>query len=93
MKPRAIPFAIEKVNGIITIIINAGSSSDVSDQFSFSIPLNINIATYISAPEVACAGMMLAKGEKKMAIKNKKPTVTEDNPVLPQDYTPAERST
>ena len=93
MKPRAIPFAIEKVNGIITIIINAGRSSDVSDQFSLSIPLNINIATYISAPEVACAGMILAKGEKKIAIKNNRPTVTAVNPVLPPVSTPAELST
>ena len=52
------------------MIISAGRSSDVSDQLSLSIPLNINIATYMSAPEVACAGMMLAKGEKKIAIKN-----------------------
>ena len=78
MKPRAIPFAIEKVNGIITIIINAGRSSDASDQFSLSIPLNINIATYISAPEVACAGMILAKGEKKIAIKNKETNLTKN---------------
>jgi hypothetical protein len=75
------------------MMIKAGRSSDVSDQFNLSIPLNINIATYISAPEVACAGMMLAKGEKKIAIKNKKPTVTAVNPVLPPASTPAELST
>ena len=84
---------MEKVNGIITIIINAGRSSDLSDQFSLSIPLNINIATYIRAPEVACAGIMLANGEKKRATKNKKPTVIAVNPVLPPVSAPAELST
>ena len=53
MKPSAIPFAIEKVNGIIIIIIKAGSNSVLSDQFNFSIPPIIRIAMYISAPEVA----------------------------------------
>ena len=43
--PRAIPFAIEKVSGIITIIIRAGNSSVESDQFSFSMPLIIRIET------------------------------------------------
>ena len=36
---------------------------------------------------------MLAKGEKNTAIKNKKPTVTAVNPVLPPASTPAELST
>ena len=43
--PRAIPFAIENVNGIITIIIKAGSKSIILDQFNFSIPLSIKIDT------------------------------------------------
>ena len=43
--PRAIPLAIEKVSGIITIITNAGKSSVKSDQLSFSIPLIIKIDT------------------------------------------------
>jgi len=65
------PLAMEKVNGIITIIIKAGRSSDLSDQFSLSIPLNINIATYIRAPEVACAGIMLAMAKRKEQLKIK----------------------
>ena len=43
--PRAIPLAIEKVKGIITIIIRAGSNSVESPQFNFSIPPSIRIAT------------------------------------------------
>ena len=43
--PRAIPFAIENVNGIITIIIRAGNNSVASPQFNFSIPPSIRIAT------------------------------------------------
>ena len=43
--PRAIPFAIENVNGIITIIMRAGNSSVASPQFNFSIPPSIKIAT------------------------------------------------
>ena len=43
--PRAIPLAIEKVKGIITIIIKAGSKSIILDQFNFSIPLSIKIDT------------------------------------------------
>ena len=45
INPSAIPFAIEKVKGIMTIMINDGTSSVVSDQSSFSIPLSIKIAT------------------------------------------------
>jgi hypothetical protein len=43
--PRAIPFAMENVSGIITMIIRAGKSSVESDQLSFSIPLIIRIET------------------------------------------------
>ena len=47
------PLAIEKVKGIITMITSAGRRSLKSDQFSFSMLLNIKIATYINAPDVA----------------------------------------
>jgi hypothetical protein len=70
INPRAIPFAIENVNGIITIIINAGNISVISDQSNLSISLSIRIAIYISAPAVAYGGMISARGEKK--IDNKK---------------------
>ena len=43
--PRAIPLAIEKVKGIITIIIRAGNNSVMSSQFNFFIPPSIKIAT------------------------------------------------
>ena len=45
IKPNAIPLAMEKVKGIIIIIIRAGNSSVLSDQSSFSIPPSIKIAT------------------------------------------------
>ena len=93
INPSAIPFAIEKVSGIITIIINAGKSSVMSDQLSFSIPLSINIATYINAPAVAKVGIIDANGEKKIEIRKKMPTITAVKPVLPPASTPAELST
>ena len=43
--PSAIPFAIEKVRGIIMIIIRAGNNSVMSSQFNFFIPPSIKIAT------------------------------------------------
>ena len=43
--PRAIPFAIEKVSGIKTIIIRAGNSSVESEQLSFYMTLIIRIET------------------------------------------------
>jgi len=93
MKPSAIPFAIEKVKGIITIITKAGKRSLRLDQLSFSILLSIKIDTYISAPAVAYSGIIFASGAKKITIKNNVPTITAVNPVLPPDSTPAELST
>ena len=87
------PLAIENVKEIIIIIIRAGSNSVKSDQSSFSIPLSINIATYIRAPAVAYAGTIAAKGEKKIATKNNAPTNIAVKPVLPPASTPAELST
>ena len=68
--PRAIPFAIENVRGIITMITRAGKSSVVSDQFSFSMPLIIRIDTKINAPAVSYARTNAASGEQKMETKN-----------------------
>lgn len=45
MKPIAMPLAIEKVKGIIIIIISAGNNSVLSDQLSLSTPPSINSAT------------------------------------------------
>ena len=64
-----------------------------SYQSNFSIPLSINIATYIRAPAVAYGGTIAANGEKKIATKNKAPTNTAVRPVLPPASTPAELST
>ena len=45
IKPSAIPSAIEKVRGIIIIIINDGMNSVRSDQSNFWIPVKIIIDT------------------------------------------------
>ena len=92
-KPKAIPSAIEKDKGIITIITSAGSNSTVDDQFNFSMPPSISIATYISAPEVAYAAIIAARGHKNIAKMNNAPTTIAVNPVLPPASTPAELST
>ena len=47
----------------------------------------------MSAPEVAYAGTIAARGEKKIANRNISPTTTAVNPVLPPASTPAELST
>ena len=47
----------------------------------------------MSAPEVAYAGTIAARGEKKIAKRNIKPTTTAVSPVLPPASTPAELST
>ena len=80
------------MNGIITIIINAGSISIEFFQFNFSILLNIKTATYTSAPEVAYGGTIAASGDKKIAKIKNNPTMTETMPVFPPDSTPAELS-
>lgn len=45
MKPSEIPSAIEKVRGIIIMIINDGMNSVRSDQSNFWIPVKISIDT------------------------------------------------
>ena len=84
---------MENVNGIITMITSAGKSSAVEDQFNFSMPLSIKIATYIRAPAVAYGGIIEARGDKNIANKNNKPTTIEVSPVRPPASTPAELST
>ena len=75
------------------MITSAGKSSAVEDQFSFSMPLSIKIATYIKAPAVAYGGIIEARGDKNIANKNNKPTTIEVSPVRPPASTPAELST
>ena len=57
------------------------------------MPPSISIATYISAPEVAYAGIIAASGDKNIAKMNNAPTTIAVNPVLPPASTPAELST
>ena len=54
------------------MITSAGKSSEVEDQFNFSMPLSIKIATYIKAPAVAYGGIIEARGDKNIANKNNK---------------------
>ncbi len=93
MKPNEIPSAIENVKGIITIIIKDGINSFKSFQSKFWTPDKIKSDTYIKAPDVAYEGTMLAKGDKKIENKNKKPTVIAVSPVLPPASIPDELST
>ena len=46
------------------MITSAGKSSAVEDQFNFSMPLSIKIATYMRAPAVAYGGIIEARGDK-----------------------------
>ena len=75
------------------MIISAGSKSTILDQFSFSIPLSIKIATYSKAPAVAQAGTIRAIGDKKIDSKKNNPIKTVVRPVRPPASTPAELST
>jgi hypothetical protein len=93
INPRAIPFAIEKVSGIIIIIISEGSISVESDQSNLSTSLNIIIATYISTPAVAYGGTISESGDKNIDNKNANPVTTAVKPVLPPISIPAELST
>ena len=93
MKPNEIPSAIENVKGIITMIIKDGISSLKSIQSKFWRPDKIRNDTYIKAPDVAYEGTILAKGDKKIENKNKKPIVIAVSPVLPPASIPDELST
>ena len=93
MNPIAIPFAIEKVSGIIIIIINEGKISEKSDQFNLSTSLIISRATYISTPAVAYGGTISESGDKNIDNKNAIPVTTAVKPVLPPISIPAELST
>ena len=93
MKPNEIPSAIENVKGIITTIIKDGINSLKSVQSNFWRPDKIKKDTYIKAPDVAYEGTILAKGDKKIENKNKKPIVIAVSPVLPPASIPDELST
>ena len=93
MKPNEIPSAIENVRGIITMIIKDGINSLTSAQSKFWRPDKIRNDTYIKAPDVAYEGTILAKGDKKIENKNKKPIVIAVSPVLPPASIPDELST
>ena len=93
MNPNEIPSAIENVKGIITMIIKDGINSLTSAQSKFWRPDKIRNDTYIKAPDVAYEGTILAKGDKKIENKNKKPIVIAVSPVLPPDSIPDELST
>jgi len=53
IKPSAIPSVIEKVKGIITVVINAGTDSVKSSQLTRARLEVISTPTKINAPAVA----------------------------------------
>lgn len=91
--PKTIPSAIEYVNGIAAIVINAGIATVKSSQFIFFTAVDINIPTMIRAGAVADEGTNRNSGLKNRDIRKKHPVMTDVSPVRPPAATPAEDST
>src|SRR5690606_37237251 len=83
----------EYVNGIVTIVRNAGTPSETSLQ---SIPLTPSIMsapTRMRAGDVAALGTAPTSGQKNIATTNRPPVVTAVRPDRPPSSTPAADST
>ena len=93
IKPSAIPFAIEYVNGMKTIVQNAGSAFVMSLKSMSFTPPSIKIPTKIKAGAVACAGIIEIIGTNIIDSKNKSAVVRLVSPVLPPSAIPADDST
>ncbi|SFE96687.1 hypothetical protein SAMN05428981_11147 [Bacillus sp. OV194] len=85
MNPKAIPFAMLEVSGMLTITRNAGKASSKSFQSISDILLIIKLPTMIKLGAVIAGteDTALTSGLKNAVIKNKTTTVTPVNPVFP----------
>ena len=89
IKPKAIPCAILKVNGIIIAANTAGAYS-LTSSHSISLRfLRKYVAMNTSAGAVANAGILCANGAKNKHNANNTATVTAVSPVLPPSLIPA----
>lgn len=88
MKPHAIPVAIEYDNGIMIIVINAGTATS-----NFFQSISAKLAA-IKTPTTTNAGVVTAlvttsiSGLKNIANKKQKPVTTLANPVRAPTATP-----
>src|SRR5919201_5225654 len=89
MNPAPMPFVIEYVNGITTIVSRAGRPSSISDRSIFEAIPAIRNPTMTSAGAVASGGMTATTGDRNIARRNKTPVTTLASPVRAQDVTPA----
>src|SRR3990167_1320113 len=89
MKPKAMPLAMEYVNGMASVVTTTGAATVMSSQSISARPHVINTATNSSAGAVANAGTLAANGEKKSASRNRIATPTAARPVRPPALTPA----
>mgnify|MGYP001549900720 CR=1 FL=1 len=64
------------------MVKNAGIPSSRSVKFIFWIFLNMKMPTMIRAGAVASPGTIWIRGAKNGAIKNKRPTIIDERPVL-----------
>src|SRR5690554_8177741 len=91
--PNIIPCAILNANGIITIVRNAGSASDISSKLILTTEVIINKPTSIKAGAVADAGTIKKMGARKSARANIIAVERAVKPVLPPTATPDALST
>ena len=82
------PVAIEKVKGIVSAVMTAGTYSVTSSQSTSANPRAIRQATNTIAGAVANPGIEVARGAKNRASKKRIATVTAVKPVRPPALTP-----
>jgi hypothetical protein len=80
---------MEKVNGIVISVKNAGTAT-IGSAHSISVTAEIiNEPTRINAGAVAAMGIVAASGATNSAMRNKSPVTIEATPVRPPTATPA----
>ena len=93
MTPIAIPSEMLYASGIAIRQRYAGIASVGSLKSISATALTIKNPTKIKAGAVANPGIATKTGDKKIAIKNRKPVTTDARPVLAPSATPEELST
>ena len=83
------PYATEYVNGIETIVTNAGSASPMKAQFTAVTCRIIMQPTRIRVQPVAQGGIEAKIGAKKIEIRKQTPAVIAVRPVRPPSVMPA----
>ena len=81
------------MNGMIAMVMNAGTAAEESLQSISLTPPIIRMPTKMSEAAVAQLGMSAAMGARNIAMKNIAAVKTEERPVLPPSAMPAEDST